>query len=649
MVKTKLALVTTLAMTLGTSFVVYGETGEPKDFVIYHTNDTHSRVDVFGYVATLMDESEAEGSNVLYFDAGDTLHGQPIATSVKGESITKILNASGAQMMTTGNHDYDYGLDRLIELSEMLDLPIVASNVYYKGTNDHIFNDYQVLEVDGVKIGVFGLATPETLTKTNPNNVANVTFADPKTEAERVTKILKEQEGCDVVVSLAHLGVDESTDENLRSTYVAEQVDDIDIMIDGHSHTEIPGEMYGDTLLVQTGEYGNNIGKLSFDVVDGEVVNLTDELLPTKDAEGKAIYESDEEVLKVIDEEKAAVEEVNKEVVGETPYALEGSREVVRVQESNLADLITEAMISETGADVALTNGGGIRASIDAGEITKGEIVTVLPFGNFLVTETITGQQLKDALELGYSTPGQSAGFFTQVGGINVIVDTARPTGERVVSITFDNGKEFDLNAEYTVATNDFMVAGGDGYTMLADKKDYREYNALDEVLIDHINSGNATFTEGPQGRIKFVENYQEPNIDRPVVEKPVTPEQPVTTLPAYKTEVYNSQTSKTKLEVVDGTSYIGVRELVNALGGTVVWDKEHNTAFVQVGTNKLELTKDSNQYVLNAKIYTYPQGVKLVVKNDKLYLPARFLGETLGYTVNYDAATKAVSMYIYK
>ncbi len=630
MVKRNLAIVTTLAMTLGTSFVVYGATGDTKDFVIYHTNDTHSRVDVFGYVATLMEESETAGSNVLYLDAGDTLHGQPIATTVKGESITNILNAAGTQVMTTGNHDYDYGLDRLIELSKMMDLPIVASNVYYKGTTNHIFSDYQVMEVDGVKIGVFGLATPETMTKTNPNNVVNVTFADPKTEAERVTKILREKEKCDVVISLAHLGVDESTVENLRSTYVAEKVNGIDIMIDGHSHSVIAGEKHGDTLLVQTGEYGNNIGKLSFDIVDGKVVNLTDEILPTLDKDKKPVYESNAEVLEVINKEKAAVEVVNKEVVGNTPYKLEGSREVVRLQESNLADLITEAMVSATGADVALTNGGGIRASIDAGEITKGEVVTVLPFGNFLVSETITGQQLKDALELGYSTPGVSAGFFSQVGGINVIVDTTKPTGERVVSITFDNGKKFDLKANYKLATNDFMVAGGDGYTMLSGKKDYREYNALDEVLISHINSGKAKFTEGPQGRIKFVENYVAP-----------------VTLPAVKTEVYNSGTSTTKLEIIENTSYVGVRDLSNVVGGTVGW--ANNTATIQVGTNKLELTNNSNTYVLNGETKTYPSSVKLVTKNGKLLLPARFVGETLGYTVNYNVNTGVISMYTYK
>ncbi len=629
MVKTKIALVTTIAMTLGTSFVVYGETGEAKDFVIYHTNDTHSRVDVFPYVATLIEESEAEGSNVLYFDAGDTLHGQPIATSVRGESITEILNATGADAMTLGNHDFNYGLDRLIELSEMLDLPIIASNVYYKDTNEHIFNDYYVFEIDGVKIGVFGLATPETETKTNPNNIKNVTFADPTTEAERVTKILKEEENVDVVVSLAHLGVDESTEEKLRSIYVAEAVDDIDIMIDGHSHTVLEdGEMHGDTLVVQTGEYGENIGKLSFDVVDGEVVNLTDEILPTKDADGNAIYEADEEVLEVINKEKEAVEVVNSEVVGETPYLLEGSREVVRVQESNLADLITEAMISATGADVALTNGGGIRASIDAGEITKGEVVTVLPFGNFLVSETITGQQLKDALELGYSKAGESAGFFAQVGGINVIVDTTRPVGDRVVSIEFDNGKEFDLDAEYKLATNDFMVAGGDGYTMLSGKKDYQEYSALDEIVIEHINSGNATFTEGPQGRIKFVENYQEPNVERPVVEKPETVE-PETEIP--KEEITNVYLN---LATVDGVQYAPVREFVAVVDGTIKWDNNKNTAYIEVDDRKLELTKNSDSFVFNGHKYPYEDGVELLVINNKLYLPLDFICEALGYEI---------------
>ncbi len=627
MKKTKVAILGTLAMTLGTSYIAYADTTETKEFVIYHTNDTHSRVDAFPYVTTLVEESKANGENVLYFDAGDTLHGQPIATTVKGESIVNILNVTGINAMTPGNHDFNYGLDRLVELADQLNFPIVASNVYYKGTEEHIFADYHVFEVDGVKVGVFGLATPETYTKTNPNNIVNVEFADPATEAERVTNILKNEEGCDVVISIAHLGVDESTELELQSTYVAEMVDGIDIMIDGHSHTEFSeGTVAGDTLIVSTGEYGNNIGRLTFDVIEGEVTNLSAELLDVVDADGNEVTTPSEEVLKVIAEEKEAVELVNGEVIGSTPYYLEGAREVVRTQESNLANVITAAMIDATGADVAITNGGGIRASIEAGDITKGDVVTVLPFGNFLVTETVTGQDIKDALELGYSSAGEAAGFFAQVGGINVVVDTTAEVGSRVALAYFDNGDALELDKEYTLATNDFLVAGGDGYTMLAGKVNYQEYSALDEIVIDYINSGDAVILEEPQGRIKFVEGYVAPSIDLPLVTEPIT------TLPAEKVELYNSAESEVKPVIEDGRSYLPVRALVqDVLGGTVVYD--YDTAMVTATVNGETLVYDATQ---------------TAVFEGSTYLPIRSFSEELGFEVLYVAADKSVHIYSY-
>ncbi len=563
MFKTKFALLATLTMTLGTSFVVYAETGEPKEFVIYHTNDTHSRVDVFPYVEALIKESEAEGSNTLYFDAGDTFHGQPVATTVKGESVVNILNSVDVLGTTTGNHEYNYGLERLQEIADELDFPMVASNVYFKGTSDHIFDDYFVFEEDGVKFGVFGLATPETAYKASPDYVANINFADPVEEAERVTKILKEQEGCDVVISLAHLGVDESTLKNERSTYVAEKVDGIDIMIDGHSHTEMPeGIVAGDTLVVQTGEYGNNIGKISFNFENDDVVDLTAELIATKDADGKATLVADEEVAEVVATEKAAVDVVNNEVVASTPYYLEGTRALVRTQETNLGDLITDSMLDETGADVALHNGGSIRASIEAGDITKGDVVTVLPFGNIIITQSVTGAELLETLEHSYSSLGEPAGFFGHIAGMNVVLDPTAEVGSRIVSATFDDGSEVDPNETYTLATNDFLASGGDDYTMLAVRKDYTEYTALDEVLIDYLNSGKAEINEEPAGRITILEaDVTEPVIEtkpaepitpeKPVV-KPITPEKPVV-------KPVNPQTPVTLPAEVPDTVYVVV------------------------------------------------------------------------------------------
>ena len=202
-------------------------------------------------------------------------------------------------------------------------------------------------------------------------------------------------------------------------------------------------------------------------------------------------------------------EELLSQVVGSTYVALEGAREKVRTGETNLGNLITDAMVYLTGADCALTNGGGIRASIDAGDITKGEIITVLPFGNYIVTKKVTGADIKAALEHGTKAYPEPLGGFPHVSGIKYVIDIGRQAGDRVVNITV-NGQPLDLNKEYVLATNDFMAAGGDEYTMFADDPILNEYSSLDEAVIAYIQA-KGSVSPGVEGRVTVQETKPEP------------------------------------------------------------------------------------------------------------------------------------------
>ena len=231
---------------------------------------------------------------------------------------------------------------------------------------------------------------------------------------------------------------------------------------------------------------------------DGKVSDIQAKLI-TKD-EAAAVV-PDEAITKVVEGIEAEQSVLLNQIVGKTVVALEGAREKVRTGETNLGNLITDAMISATGADCALTNGGGIRASIDAGDITKGEIITVLPFGNYIVTKSVTGADIKAALEHGTGSYPEPLGGFPHVSGITFAIDTGKPVGDRVVDITVKD-QPLDLNKKYVLATNDFMAAGGDEYTMFADDAILNEYSALDEAVIAYIQA-KGSVSPAAEGRIK--------------------------------------------------------------------------------------------------------------------------------------------------
>lgn len=506
--KTKklLALLLSLCMLLTMNLFAQADEGTTPpaagnnavSITIVHTNDTHARVkegDGIGFakISALIQQIRNENPNTLVLDAGDTFHGQTIATLSKGESIADIMNTIGYDAMAPGNHDFNYGFARLTELDGITNFPILAANVK-KADGTGLFTPYIIQEIAGLKVGIFGLATPETTYKTHPDNVKGIVFMDPVKAAAEMTAMLEDQ--TDIIICLAHLGMDAaSTDTSVK---VAKAVGDIDLIIDGHSHTVLEqGQVVGNTLIVSTGEYDKNLGTVQITVADGKITQKKAALI-AKDKTAEIV--PDDAIVKTIEAIEAEQAVILNEVVGKTEVALEGAREQVRKGETNLGNLITDSMVSLTGADCALTNGGGIRASIAAGDITKGNIVEVLPFGNYIVTKVVTGADIKAALEHGTSAYPELLGGFPHVSGITYVIDTSKPSGDHVIDIKV-KGKLLDLNGLYTLATNDFMAAGGDNYTMFADHAILNEYSGLDEAVITYVKA-KGTITPKAEGRI---------------------------------------------------------------------------------------------------------------------------------------------------
>ncbi len=451
---------------------------------IAHTNDMHGffvegKYDGMGIakIATKANELREAANNFLLLDAGDATQGNNLVTLSKGENAIKILNAMEYDAMAAGNHEFDYGKERLVELAEMAKFPILAANIKNADGTDFL-NKYTIKEMDGIKVGIFGLTTPDTTFMSHPKNTQGLTFVDT---VEAAKEMVQELEGkVDVIIALTHLGVE----GNNTSTKVAENVEGIDVIIDGHSHTELAeGETVNGTLIVQAGEKTKDLGIIQLAFKDGKIIAKRASLFTKSNAVNT---DEDTTIKSIIDEVKAGNEIIEAEVVANSPVALDGERAHVRTGETNLGNLIAESMLNTTNADVALTNGGGIRASIDAGDVTKGEILTVLPFGNTVQVIKVTGADIKAAIEQGISDYPEAKGAFPHIAGMTVTFDPSKEAGNRVVEIKV-GGEILDEAKEYTLATNDFLGSGGDGYTMFDGKAVVGEYSALDEILIQFI------------------------------------------------------------------------------------------------------------------------------------------------------------------
>ena len=512
-----------------------GKQSDLPEANIIHTNDVHGRIveekGVIGdaKLAAVIEEERKNNPSTLVVDAGDAFQGLPISNSSKGEERAKLLNEMGYDAMAVGNHEFDFGLDEAKKYKEILNFPLLSSNTYVNGAR--LFEASTIVDKDKNVVGdefvVIGVTTPETATKTHPKNVQGVTFKDPISEVNSVIDEVEARAAAEGktyknYVVLAHLGVDTTTPVEWRGSTLAEALSNNPklkgkrvTVIDGHSHT-VQSTTYGDNVTYnQTGSYLNNIGKITYKA--NQLLGNPQQIsaASTKDVVPNA------KIAAMVKKIKEAYDAENAKVVRDnSPVELNGQRENVRVRETNLGNVVADALYEygQTGfshkTDLAVTNGGGLRETIAKDKpITKGDVIAVLPFGNTISQIKVTGQNIADmfAKSLGsilqekngqpvLDENGQPllepSGGFLQVSGAKVYYDTTLPAEKRILHIEIKNpetGKyeSLDPAKEYYLTTNDFLAAGGDGYTMLGGARE--EGPSMDVAFADYLAKADLT------------------------------------------------------------------------------------------------------------------------------------------------------------
>jgi 2',3'-cyclic-nucleotide 2'-phosphodiesterase (5'-nucleotidase family) len=470
--------------------------GAAHDLVIFHTNDVHGyafeerdaegRLTRIGYdrLKALVDADPSPRK--LLLDAGDVLHGQAFATARRGDLTGVVLSLAGYDALAAGNHDFDYGADRLLEISDKYRLNFLAANITQKN-GKAILPPYSIRSWSDLKVGIFGLSTPATRTSTDPRNIEGLEIKDPIEEASAVVQRLK-AEGADFIAAVTHMGSEPYCTP--MSQTIAERVPGIDVVIDGHSHsrTIIPIERSDGSrvLVVSTGAYFENVGRITVDKKNGGGYTVSASLLAASSPEIEATA-PDPAMRGAMNALKAELDTELSRVVMKVPFDLDGSRRNMRRSSTNLGRLVCAALVEATGADVALLNGGAFRDSIAKGDVTKGRFLTVFPYGNYIYLIDVTGEDLLAALNYGLGRPG--SGAFPQFWGMEVetekrVITASDGTKSEVPapkSVTV-GGKALDLKAKYTLAVNDFLYAGGDGYTMFG-KYPHRAFATLEEIF----------------------------------------------------------------------------------------------------------------------------------------------------------------------
>jgi 5'-nucleotidase/UDP-sugar diphosphatase len=513
--------VAALALCAGTASADYSLT-------ILHINDMHSRIEpinrfdstcsagdnaegkCFGGVARLktkIDEIRAEmdGKNLLVLDAGDQYQGSLVYTTYKGDVAIEMMNLIGFDAMAVGNHEFDDGPEGLAKLAGGADFPVLSGNLDLSQSDllRDIVGDYVILDVGGERIGIVSALATDTVETSSPG--PNVIFQD-EIEALRADVAALEAEGVTKIIALTHVGLSKDRE-------IAAAVEGIDVVIGGHSHTlmlnndaDTPSypEMVGAVPVAQAYAYSKYLGRL--DLTFDDAGNLTavsgdPVLLDASVAE-------DAGVVARVAELTGPIEEMKARVVAETSVSIEGDRSVCRAVECPMGNLVADAMldrVADQGIQIAIQNGGGLRASIDAGPVTMGEVLTVLPFQNTLSTFQVTGATMVAALENGVSQIEEGAGRFPQVAGLKYTFDVSQAAGSRVSDVMVMEGGAWvpiDPAKVYGVVSNNFVRNGGDGYGMFRDAMNAYDFGPdLADVTAEYL-AANAPYAPLIDGRI---------------------------------------------------------------------------------------------------------------------------------------------------
>ncbi|AVF65255.1 bifunctional UDP-sugar hydrolase/5'-nucleotidase UshA [Vibrio alginolyticus] len=472
-------------------------------FTVLHTNDNHGRFwhnsdGEYGMAArhTLIEsiraEVEAKGGETILLSGGDINTGVPESDMQDAVPDFVGMNLLGYDAMAVGNHEFDNSLDILDMQAELADFPMLAANIYKKDTNERYFDPYKVFTINGLKIAVIGLTTQDTAKLVNPDNVSNIHFEDPQVEIKKVLKEIEENEKVDLVFATTHMGHYEdgkNGSEAPGDVKLARSLEEgqLNAIIGGHSQNPVcmePGtNEYADfkpgddcapdqqkgTWIMQAHEWGKYVGRADFEYYDGKLhlanyalipVNLLDE---NDEVIGERIQQ-DATVKALLLPYQQQGQELLDEKISNTTGKLEGDRNVVRSQQTNLGHLLGEAYrtYKTVNADFGVMNSGGVRDSIQDGDITYRDVLTVQPFGNFVTKATMTGKEVKEYLDV-VATKSAGSGAYAQLD--NITLDVNCDAGS--VTITDINNKGFDLNETYTFSVISFSAAGGDNYPII--------------------------------------------------------------------------------------------------------------------------------------------------------------------------------------
>ncbi|MBS5117527.1 MAG: bifunctional metallophosphatase/5'-nucleotidase [Clostridium sp.] len=517
------------ALTCQTAFAL------DHDVVILHTNDTHCGIEEnMGYAGLVWYENQMkeETPYVTLVDAGDAIQGAPVGTLSEGEYLVQIMNKAGYDFAVPGNHEFDYGMEKILGLSARLDCGYSACNFVNLPSKTQVFAPYRIMEYDDIQVAFVGVATPESITKSTPAYFQDqfgryrFSFCEDETGEALYSQVQSavdqaRGEGADYVIMVGHLG-DNGITEKWSSRSVIANTTGIDAAIDGHSHEvcveNVPNENGEMVVLTQTGTKFANIGKLTI-TADGQI--QASHVSAVTDAEGNPA--KDAEMESFINGIKSQYEESLKVVLGRTDVDLmdkdpETGLRAVRKAETNLGDLCADASRYMMGADIGFMNGGGIRAGIEAGDITYEDALSVFPYGNMICMAEVSGQKIKDALEMGVKNYPEESGGFIHVSGLTYTVDSSVPSsvvldekrnfvsvgGEYRVRDIYVGEEPLDVNRTYTLASHNYWLkSGGDGMSMLMGCPILKDETMVD---VDTITSYISEYLGGTVG-----EEYKDP------------------------------------------------------------------------------------------------------------------------------------------
>ena len=507
-------------------------------FTVLHTNDNHGRFwenskGEYGMAArkTLIDSIREEvtqnGGETILLSGGDINTGVPESDMQDAVPDFVGMNLLGYDAMALGNHEFDNSLDVLDMQAELADFPMLAANIYIKDgdtvTDERLFSPYKVFTINGLKIAVIGLTTKDTAKLVNPDNVATIHFADPQVEIKKAIQEIEENETVDLIFATTHMGHyadGQHGSEAPGDVLLARSLEEgqLDAIIGGHSQNPVcmesneyadfnPGDdckpdQQNGTYIMQAHEWGKYVGRADFEFYDGKLHLAKYDLVPVnlkeKDENGdyqfiQAEIEPDSTVIATLSAYQQQGQELLDEVISNTDAKLEGDRNVVRTEQTNLGHLLGEAYRTYdlVNADFGVMNSGGVRDSIAKGEVTYRDVLTVQPFGNFVTKATMTGAEVKAYLDV-VATMTAGSGAYAQLDNISLTVDC--DLGD--VTIRDINGKGFDLADTYTFSVISFSAAGGDDYPVIdVESTQMTDASVLREFFVKNPNVTAANYS----------------------------------------------------------------------------------------------------------------------------------------------------------